>query len=121
MDRSAVLTLVSEVQTQDSYGIFRTTTSTRDVFCQVNSVSRQEFFEAGRNGLNPEYEFTMFAGDYQGERMCIYDGQQYNIYRTYIGRNDAIELYAERTGGTNLTPEEVDPDGEVDEPGTPDS
>ena len=116
MDRSAVLTLVSEIQTQDQYGVFRTTTTSRDVYCQVNTVSRQEFFEAGRNGLNPEYEFTMFVGDYEGERTCIYNGQQYGIYRTYLGRNDTIELYAERKGGTNVEPESEDEDGQNDEP-----
>jgi len=30
-----------------------------------------------------------------------YKGNRYGIYRTYIGRNDTIELYAERKGGTN--------------------
>lgn len=104
MDRSEVLTLISETQTRDSCGVYRattTTTSSRDVFCQVRSINRQEFFEAGRNGLNPEYEFTVFVGDYEGERLCAYDGQNYAIYRTYLGRNDTIELYAERKGGTN--------------------
>jgi len=112
MDRSAVLTLVDESQQQDEYGILRTTTTNRDVYCQVKSIMQSEFYEAGRNGLNPEYEFDMFAGDYEGERTCIYDGQQYGIYRTYITRNDTIELYAERKGGTNI---EVS-DGEDDQP-----
>ena len=55
MDRSEILVLVREEQEQDEYGVFRTTTKEREVFCQVNSVTRSEFFEAGRNGLNPEY------------------------------------------------------------------
>lgn len=101
MDRSEVLTLIGSTRTQDEYGIWHETPTRRDVFCQVNSVTRSEFFEAGRNGLNPEYEFTMFSGDYDGERTCEYKGNQYSIYRTYRGRNDTIELYAERKGGTN--------------------
>jgi len=51
--------------------------------------------------MNPEYEFTMFEGDYRGERLCIYQGNQYAIYRTYMVRNDTIELYVIRKGGTN--------------------
>lgn len=101
MDRSEILVLVREYQEQDDFGVFRTTTKEREVFCQVNSVTRSEFFEAGRNGLNPEYEFTMFRYDYHDERICKYHGKTYSIYRTYLARNDMIELYAQREGGTN--------------------
>jgi len=101
MDRSEVLTLIGTTRTQDEYGIWRETPTARNVFCQVNSITRSEFFDAGRNGLNPEFMFSMFAGDYEGERTCEYRGQKYSIYRTYLGRNDVIELYAERKGGTN--------------------
>ena len=101
MDRSEVLTLIGTTRTQDEYGIWRKTPTARNVFCQVNSITRSEFFDAGRNGLNPEFMFSMFAGDYEGERTCEYRGQKYSIYRTYLGRNDVIELYAERKGGSN--------------------
>lgn len=77
------------------------TVRVKTVFCNVNSVSRNEFFEAGRNGLNPEFVFTMFFGDYEGEHTLIYNGLAYAVYRTYRGRNDTIELYVERKGGTN--------------------
>ena len=101
MDRSEVLTLIGTTRTQDEYGIWREAPTARNVFCQVNSITRSEFFDAGRNGLNPEFMFSMFAGDYEGERVCEYRGQKYSIYRTYLGRNDVIELYAERKGGSN--------------------
>lgn len=101
MDRSEVLTLIGTTRTQDEYGIWRETPTARNVFCQVNSITRSEFFDAGRNGLNPEFMFSMFAGDYEGERVCEYREQKYSIYRTYIARNDVIELYAERKGGSN--------------------
>lgn len=101
MDRSEVITLVSVVQTQDEYGVIRNTPSARDVFCQVNSVTRAEFFEGGRNGLNPQFRFTLFAGDYNGEATVIYKGLPYAVYRTYLARTDELELYVERKGGTN--------------------
>lgn len=101
MDRSEVITLIKETQTQDDKGVWRATTSEREVFAQVNSVTRAEFFDGGRNGLNPEFMFTLFFADYQGERVVEYNGKTYAIYRTYQGRNDTIELYAERKGGTN--------------------
>jgi hypothetical protein len=61
MDRSEVITLLTTTRTQDAYGVWTETETGRDVFCQVDSVTRAEFFEGGRNGLNPQYRFTMFA------------------------------------------------------------
>jgi SPP1 family predicted phage head-tail adaptor len=101
MDRSNVISLVSTGQTQDAFGVWRQTETKRDVFCQVDSVTRAEFFEAGRSGLNPEYRFTLFAGDYNGESIVIFNGKAYSVYRTYHARTDEIELYVERKGGTN--------------------
>ena len=101
MDRSEVITLLSSSTAQNQYGVWTEMRTTKDVFCQVASVTRQEFFEAGRNGLNHEFRFTMFFGDYDGERELIYKGKAYSVYRTFIGKNDTIELYVERKGGSN--------------------
>lgn len=103
MDRSDVVKLVSLTKTQDDYGVWRTTETEREVFCQVDSVTRSEFFDGGRNGLNPQFRITMFAADYEDETILIYNGRRYSIYRTYITRTDDIELYVERKGGTNGT------------------
>ena len=105
MDRSDVITLVGSTRTQNAYGVWQETKTARDVFCQVDSVTRAEFFEGGRNGLNPEYRFTMFFGDYNGEREVIFESKSYSVYRTFHGRTDEIELYVERKGGSNgITP-----------------
>lgn len=101
MDRSDVISLVSSEKSQNDFGVWVETETSRDVFCQVDSVTGAEFFEGGRNGLNPEFRFKMFSGDYNGERDVIYRGNQYAVYRTYTARNDEIELYVERKGGTN--------------------
>ena len=100
MDRSEIITLVSYTQVQDPQGVRRGTISTETtVFCQVDSISRAEFFDAGQNGIKPEYRFSVFFGDYAGQRVVIYKGVKYSIYRTYHARNDVIELYAERKTG----------------------
>lgn len=129
-----IITLVSYTKQKDNYGVERVTPVTRDVFAQVHSTTRQEFFDAGRNGLNPSFMFSIFAGDYEGETECRYNGDQYSIYRTYISHgeerthisntksgssfrsyhtpsSDYIELYVERKGGSNRIPAEVTPDG----------
>ena len=101
MDRSSVITLISITTEQDDYGVYQETKTSKDVMCQVESATLREFYEGGRNGLNPEFKFTMFFGDYNDEQIVVYEGKSYSIYRTYRTKNDKIELYVERKGGTN--------------------
>lgn len=101
MDRSDIITLYKDTVTYDDYGVPRKTRTGRDVFCKVDSVTRSEFFEAGKSGLNPEYRMTMFFGDYEGESLVGYNGRMYSVYRTYMAKTDIIELYVERKGGTD--------------------
>lgn len=101
MDRSDVCTLLSVTRSQDAFGVWRENITEREVFCSVDSVTRAEFFEGGRNGLNPQFRITMFFGDYDGETMLIYNGSTYSVYRTFYGKNDTLELYVERKGGSN--------------------
>lgn len=96
-----VLILLQTVKTKDSRGAARKTYKRRQVLCQVRSVNKSEFFDAGRNGLNPEFRFLVFAGDYKGEAACEYHGDTFAIYRTYRTPADYMELYVERQGGTN--------------------
>lgn len=98
----SILYLISESKTQDEYGVWQTTQVRHEVFANTKSVSRLEFFQSGRSGLNPEMQFTIFAGDYNGETICEYMGKTYAIYRTYLPEGtDYIELYVQRKGGTN--------------------
>ena len=101
MDRSTVINLINVTRTQDSYGVWKPTRTSTQVYAQVDSVTQREFFEGGRNGLNPEFKFTMFYADYNDEPIVEYNGKDYAVYRTYLTRNDMIELYVERKGGTN--------------------
>ena len=99
MDRSDVAFLVSKEWIQDEYGVQREQISESQVFVQVNSVSMSEWFEGGRNGLNPELRFTMFRYDYNDQEEIKYNGKYYRIYRVYFGKNDTVELYCEKRKG----------------------
>ena len=102
MDRSSIVTLISTTKTQDNTGVWRKTETRREVLCrQVDSVSSAEFFDGGRNGLNPSLRFILFFADYQGESIVEYMGNRYSVYRTYQNKTDDLELYVERKGGTN--------------------
>lgn len=96
-----VLELLTVTTEKDARGVQKKTVTPRAVFCKRRSISRSEFFDAGRNGLNPEFVFDVFAGDYAGETLCRYGGMSYAIYRTYLADSDYIELYAQREGGAN--------------------
>lgn len=97
----AVINLISVQQTTNDVGVPVITEQSRQIFCRTDNVSRREFFEAGRNGLNPELKFTVFAPDYDGELTVEYDGRRYGVYRTYrISDSDYMELYCERKSGT---------------------
>lgn len=97
-----VIELVSRTFTKDDYGAETVAEQKRQVYATVLSVTRAEFFDGGRNGLNPQFQFTIFRGDYDGEEVCEFHGNRYAIYRTYIVPNsDYLELYVERKGGTN--------------------
>lgn len=101
MDKSDVINLCAVVKSQDDYGQWIETVTKTQIYCQVESISQSEFFEAGRNGLNPQYKFITFFGDYDNEPIVEYKGQTYAVYRTYLRKDDKLELYVERKGGTN--------------------
>ncbi len=66
----------------------------------VESVTRREWMDAGRNGLNAEKMLKTAAVNYAGEREIEYEGVRYAIYRTYNPpASDEIELYLQRKAG----------------------
>lgn len=95
------LILYQTTYEMNEYGQDIPTNKEKKILCDRKSISRNEFFNAGRNGLNPQYMFKIFKGEYNGESICKYNGLTYSIYRTYETDDDYIELYVERKGGTN--------------------
>ena len=100
MDRSTPLKLISTTYTVDSIGQRIPTETARTVFCDLQSITRQEFLAAGSLGLKPSWVAVMFSPDYEGEQLCEVNGERYSIYRTYRDRNERLELYLERRQGT---------------------
>ena len=107
-----VLTLVAQTITTDQYGNEVATEVETTVFCEVDSITQSEFYQAANTELNPEYKFTIFFGDYDGQPIVIHNGVRYAIYRTYRA-GDNLELYVERKIGVLPTVDsEEDPDNE---------
>lgn len=100
MDRSAIAYLISDENLQNPDGTWKANQSRRKVFVNISSVTGNEWFNGARTGINPELRITMFGPDYHGEQIIETSGKIYTIYRTYMSRNDEIELYCERRMGT---------------------
>lgn len=95
--------LVSVTHTRDDYGVMRKTETLVPVYGYYDSIIASEIFDAGRNGLNPQFRFVMTELDYNDQSELIRNGERFSIYRTYRPNNGTIELYCERKGGTNGT------------------
>lgn len=95
MMRSDVLTLIAE--SPAAHGIFDAPTETRrTVFCFVRSVSSSEYYRALEQSLHPEFVFVLADyAEYQGEKICEYNGVRYRITRTYVTAQQSIELTVE--------------------------
>ena len=79
----------------------------RDVFCRLASIGQTEFYQAQATNLRPELKFVLADYlAYEGEYLCIYNGEWYRVIRTYrVGQE--LEIVVQKA-----TPEEVDPNGE---------
>lgn len=99
MDRSNTCVLISKTYTLDALNQQIASLTTREVFCNIQSVTQSEWFNGGQQGLKPEYKVTMFAPDYEGEEIVSLNGTQYSVYRTYLRQDENIELYLEKRTG----------------------
>lgn len=91
--------LISKTYTVDAIGNRQATTTYKEVFCDVKSVTSQEFANAGQIGIKPSDVFIIWAHEYEGNEEVLADGEIYSIYRTYKREDGRIELYTEKRIG----------------------
>lgn len=100
MDRSNVITLISQSFEKDDIGQPVPIESKREVYCNVSSIGQNEWYEAGNRGFRPELKITMFLYDYDNETVVELEGKRYAVYRTYITqKSECIELYLQEKAG----------------------
>ena len=95
---SGIAYLIGKTFTSDDVGNRIPTETRRMIFTEEQSVTRQEWADAGRRGLNPAFLLMTDKVNYNGEDEVEYNDKRYGIYRTYE-RGDVTELYLERKGG----------------------
>lgn len=93
-----VLTLkVVNSRTYDADGNETITYTDRTVYTQPRGIYRAEFYSAAQLGLQPSITFFLAnRADYQGEKILVYRGQEYEIIRTdWNAQRDGITLICE--------------------------
>lgn len=93
------INLYVKTYTQNAIGDFVEEVTKRTVFCDVKSISGQEFANAGQNGIKPALVFLMWAHEYGGEDTVEYLSKDYVVYRTYVRDDGRVELYTEVRAG----------------------
>jgi len=100
MDRSEVIKLISKNEVQNDDYTWMEQETVTEVFCDVRSITQTEWFNAGRNGIDhPAFTFVINRYEYHGEQIVEFKGQRFGVYRTYVAKNENLELYCEAKGG----------------------
>lgn len=87
-----IINLISVARTEDSDGYFTDTETMEQVFCNVKSVSRTEFYEAYKAGLSLALSIEMWNDEYAGQKEIEYNNKRYRVERTYMKDRQTIEL-----------------------------
>ncbi len=93
MIRATTITLIGE--DPSAHGVFEVPDNIQnEVFAEVMSASQNEFYKARENGLEPELVFKLTDyGDYNGEKILVYDEKRWRVIRTYI-KEEALFIVA---------------------------
>ena len=63
-----------------------------EVFCDKKSVSRSEFYNAARSGLNNITIFVIHRFEYSDEEYVEYEDERYKVIKTYDIDEEYLEL-----------------------------
>lgn len=79
-----VIDLVAVETEKDDDGYDEATETSREVFCNFQSgVSRNEFYEGMKAGMQPVATVEVWEDDYEQETLCEYDDVRYSVIRHY--------------------------------------
>lgn len=94
------LTLIKETTTYDDIGNQIPGAPIETIiFCEVNSISRNEFYNASMAGLKPSIIFTVHPYEYNDEEKIKFEDKNYKVIRTYSKNTEELELTCEKVLG----------------------
>lgn len=79
------LTLISYTNTKDEIGNPIKTPIREMVLCKVRSIGSTEYYNAQVSNLKPELKFIVHAFEYKNQREVEFEGNKYQVIRTYKG------------------------------------
>ncbi len=93
MTLNDTIKLVDVVVTEDADGYETTVETLTEVKCDSgNGVTRTEFYEAYKAGLELTAAFEMWACDYGGQKIIEHNGKRYKVERAFPLGDGAIQL-----------------------------
>ncbi len=96
MKKFKTIFLITETTGQNSVGQKVSTGETkRQVFAELLSIMRNEFYQASIAGYSPKLTFKIRTQEYQGEKNLEYDNVKYRIIRDYSKDQRFTELVCE--------------------------
>lgn len=63
-----------------------------EVFCNVNSVDRNQFYDASTRGYKLSYVITLNEFEYNNEPKILYNDNEYEVVRTYLLDREMLEI-----------------------------
>ena len=99
MVRDVAVKLISETFTFDDIGNQLATESENSVFATIESISQSEFFSAGQSGFKPDYKVVIWGFEHTNEGIVELDSVRYSVYRTFLRKDEKIELYLSKKVG----------------------
>lgn len=99
MNLAEKIALLTIEYAQDDLGEWTETRTETEIFARVESVSMSEFYQAGMQGFEPDYKFTIWMTEYSGQKLLEYNEKVYSIYRTYRRDDGRLELYVSEKKG----------------------
>lgn len=90
------LTLIQKTLSNDAY---QTETQTqRTVYADKLPLHSNAFHAAAASGFDLQHIMKVYAFEYAEEQTAVYNGREYDIYRTYQPNDDWVELYLSSKG-----------------------
>ena len=96
MTYDSELTLIGQTYIKDEIGQQIPNETKVNILCGVKSIGRNEFYNAAVANFKPTLTFVIHAYEYNREGIVEFEGQRYNVIRTYSTSFEELELTCER-------------------------
>ena len=86
--------LGKEIESEDEAGNLTSSVNwSKDLtFCEFQSISYKEFYQAQSTGFKPEMNLKVSSWDYSNEEYVRYEDEDYTIIKTYQIRDNPDEI-----------------------------